>query len=443
MHMLTYTDFVLLPLFVVVFGLLTRWYNKRFNKDNILQKLFRSGFRVKLAFGIIFALFSAFLLPGDTEMYYTGGLDFKKIVLESSDNLHFITGPSYEFGEYYEAKGYRQENYGYISAASNLACMKFVALFSIFTFNSYMGISLLFATFSFLGLWYMFRVFQKIYPSLTKPIFLIFFFIPSVLFWGSGILKDTLCLGFLGIGFYNAYQFFFEKKYQVKIFAAFAISFYFLYILKPYIAMAFVPSFIFWYIFKIIALKKNKLVKALWIIIPSLTLILYLVFGNLNSIIAENAVETLAENMKEVQQNYIRTTPDDGALIDYGEIVPTVAGILRVVPQALVATLFRPFIWEAKKVTSLIAALEGTFIFCFTLFVFIRRGIIKSILLIISDSTILFCFVFSIVFAIAIGLNCFNLGTLVRYKIPCLPFYVLCMLLIWKKGSPAAPVKPA
>jgi hypothetical protein len=436
MRMLTYIDFILFPLYVVVLVFFIRWFNKKYNKGSGISGLFQTGFRVKLFFGILFAFFSAFILPGDTEMYYTGGVDFKKIVFESTDNLRFLTAPAAEFGDYYEAKGYRPENYGYISAASNLAAMKFVAFFSIFTFNSYLAISMCFAVFSFFGLWFMFKVFYRIYPTFFKPIFLAFFFIPSVLFWGSGVLKDTLCLGFLGIGFYNAYLFCFEKRYQLKIFIAFVVSFYFLYVFKPYIAMAFIPSFFLWYMFRLVGMQKNKLVKSMYIVVPSIALIIFLASGELNNIIAENAVETIAENMKETQQNYIRTTPDDGALIDYGEIVPTPLGIARIMPQALVATLFRPFLWEAKKATALIAALEGAFLFCFTLYVFLKRGPFSSIRAILSDSTIAFSFIFSIVFATAIGLNCFNLGTLVRYKIPCLPFYLISLILILKKQAP-------
>ena len=157
---------------------------------------------------------------------------------------------------------------------------------------------------------------------------------------------------------------------------------------------------------------------------------------------AEYSLEIMAENIQTSQKNYMLTTPDDGAYIDYGEISATPAGVLRIIPKALVASLYRPFLWEAKKITSLIAALEGTFFFCLTLYVFIRKGFLRSLKAIVNDNTILFCFLFSIVFATAIGLNCFNLGTLVRYKIPCLPFFVLSLLLILNKQHAVSKATP-
>ena len=37
---------------------------------------------------------------------------------------------------------------------------------------------------------------------------------------------------------------------------------------------------------------------------------------------------------------------------------------------------------------------------------------------------VLFCFIFAITFAFAVGISSYNFGTLVRYKIPFMPFYL-------------------
>lgn len=42
----------------------------------------------------------------------------------------------------------------------------------------------------------------------------------------------------------------------------------------------------------------------------------------------------------------------------------------------------------------------------------------------------MFCFFFSIVFALFVGSTTLNFGTLVRYKIPCMPFYIIALILI-------------
>ncbi|MGH2564381.1 MAG: hypothetical protein ACRDE5_07705, partial [Ginsengibacter sp.] len=46
---------------------------------------------------------------------------------------------------------------------------------------------------------------------------------------------------------------------------------------------------------------------------------------------------------------------------------------------------------------------------------------------------IMYCFLFSVVFALFVGASTLNFGTLVRYKIPCLPFYAISLFLIYEK----------
>jgi hypothetical protein len=44
---------------------------------------------------------------------------------------------------------------------------------------------------------------------------------------------------------------------------------------------------------------------------------------------------------------------------------------------------------------------------------------------------VLYCFLFAMLFALFVGATTLNFGTLCRYKIPCMPFYVIALLLIW------------
>lgn len=429
---LTAADLFLIPAYLVLLSLLLTLVNKRINKNKTLYRYFSVAFKVKFVFVILFGLFSIFMSPGDTAVFYTGGLDYKHIVL---DRPYFLFAPAQEFGSYYETLGLRAENYGFVAAESNLMAMKFVAFFSIFSFNNYMVISMFFSIFSLFGLWYMFKTFYKIYPHFHKAIYLTFLMLPSLLFWGSGIMKDTLCLGFLGIGFYTSYTFFFEKRYELKLLVAFLLCFYCLFIVKSYIAAVFIPCFIFWYFLNYMSTIKSKAIRFICFAVPAMAIIGYLLLGDLSALIPENSVENIAGSIVATQQSYIAFTPDDGALLDYGEIAPTFTGILKIIPKALTASLYRPFIWEARKLTSLFAAIESTFLLCFTVYVFLRKGFIRNFKTIFSDNTIIFTLMFSLVFATAIGLNCFNLGTLVRYKIPCMPFFILSLILILRKNE--------
>ena len=99
-------------------------------------------------------------------------------------------------------------------------------------------------------------------------------------------------------------------------------------------------------------------------------------------------------------------------------------------PAAIIASLFRPFIWEVKKVSQLLSAFESLAILLFTFLTIWKTGIRFFFSNIIKDPAILYCFLFSMLFALFVGATTPNFGTLVRYKIPCMPFYVMAIFLI-------------
>jgi hypothetical protein len=107
-------------------------------------------------------------------------------------------------------------------------------------------------------------------------------------------------------------------------------------------------------------------------------------------------------------------------------------------PLAVNVTFFRPYLWEAKKVLVVLSAIEA-FIFLFlTLKLLFTISLARIWKTIAGDPTIQFCLVFAIIFAFAVGISSNNFGALSRYKIPCLPFYALALILIHYKNKPAS-----
>jgi hypothetical protein len=47
-----------------------------------------------------------------------------------------------------------------------------------------------------------------------------------------------------------------------------------------------------------------------------------------------------------------------------------------------------------------------------------------------TNPTVAFCLGFSLIFAFAVGVSTYNFGTLVRYKIPMLPFFIIALILV-------------
>ena len=92
-------------------------------------------------------------------------------------------------------------------------------------------------------------------------------------------------------------------------------------------------------------------------------------------------------------------------------------------------TLFRPFIWEARKVIVGLSALEAIAFLLGTLYVLMKIGIGGFFRKVFSDPNLTFFLCFSLIFAFAVGISSYNFGALSRYKIPCLPFYSALLIV--------------
>ena len=113
----------------------------------------------------------------------------------------------------------------------------------------------------------------------------------------------------------------------------------------------------------------------------------------------------------------------------------------KLAPQAVGTALFRPFVWEAHNPVMLLSALEAGFILLFTLRIFWRTGVVRTFSIIGQHPILVLCFVFALVFAASVGITSSNFGTLVRYKIPMIPFYLGGLYILQSLAQTKAAVK--
>ena len=87
-----------------------------------------------------------------------------------------------------------------------------------------------------------------------------FLFIPSVIFWGSGFMKDTFTLSCIGLVTHFVYLIFYENKRIVANTAAALFFLYLIFMIKSYIVMAFLPAAFLWGV-GLLSYKKDKVFK--------------------------------------------------------------------------------------------------------------------------------------------------------------------------------------
>lgn len=431
-------DYFLLPLYLGVFLYLIFRIKKKYYAGSILGKYFLYGFLAKVAGSLLFALLSQYYFQGgDSYVFYTGGVDFlKTLFTDFPKNFHFLFSSASEFNDYYVQNFDDRTSYGYLSASSNLMAAKFVSLFGIICFNKYLLISLCFGTFSFSGMWVSYKVCTDTYPDLKKQFSIPFLFLPSILFWGGGILKDTLCIGFLGWLFYSGYLFFIKKQFKLSTFLIFSISLYCLAVLKNYIVMAFLPFLAIWILTEQVQKIPSRWIrKTIGILSITIALIVYSAIDNVQQVV-DSGIDYFTEYVRFQHDSYESQATDDGAFIKLNDIEFTPSGIMQKIPVSIVNTLFRPYIWESRKAITLFAAIESLLILLYTIYVLFKTRIFGFFTTLFRTNMVIFFLFFSLLFAAAVGLTCFNLGTLVRYKIPCIPFYLASLIIIsgtWDK----------
>lgn len=414
------TPIVIVLVYLVAYGV------RPLATDDINRKYFIPALTLKICGGIALGLVYQFYYGGgDTFTYFNlGSKHIWEAFLDSpGKGLMLIFGKNEYFPDTFS---YASKIYTYRDSASYFI-VRIAGFFDILTFHTYSATAVLFSVLSFTGIWAMFLAFYKLYPALHKYLAIATFFIPSLFFWGSGILKDPITISALGWVTYCTYKIFFEKKSILIYVFILLISFYVLYSIKIYIILCFVPAALFWVFYGQISKIRNIVLRAM---IAPLMLIFAATAGYYALIkIGEDSPRYNVENMlntAEVTAEWIHyvSVKEGGSAYTLGDFDYSPMGVVRKFPLAVWVTLFRPYLWEVRNPVMLLAALESLAMLLFTIYVVYKCGFGKMLRLIPQKPVLLFCFVFAIAFSFAVGISTYNFGSLVRYKIPMMPFYL-------------------
>lgn len=426
----TWVDLVMTPIWLVLLYLLAYAISHLKYRDHYLRKHFMWGLTVKFigCFGFI-AVYGFYYGFGDTFGYFRSATDLREIIWDDPSQFWRILTSS-------KLNGYEQLMMGIeetdrlLRSGAGYAVARFALVFGMFTYNSYVATSLFFAFASFLGVWSLYRVVVHIFPYQYRAVTIPILYIPSVFFWGSSIMKDSIVIGFLGLLTYGIYKIYFQKRNVLLGLLLVAFCIYILFNVKQYVIIAYAPALIVWMSLG----PLNRLpTRQKWIAAPFLMgiglVIVVLLFPIIEQASRRYALEQVMETA-EVTAGYIhRTTREGGASYSLGDVSYTPLGMAKVFPRAVTVTLFQPFLYQVRNPVMLLSAMESTVFLLGTFFILFKVGFFRFVGFIMNQPFLLMCLVFSIFFAFAIGISTYNFGSLVRYKIPCLPFYGIAMII--------------
>jgi hypothetical protein len=434
-------DIVLFPIcFLLLFFILRSRANR--NKDRRIRNLYYRAFYFKTVCVLLFVTVTEFYFKGgDTALYYQATKDLRTAISDNSGNLwelaktSKLTWDSPLFPYFYYDNYEDDMTYGYMLSSNNFFAPKVAVIPSILFGHSFLCISMFFGFFALIGSIRLFKSFFYFYPHLYRPLALACLFLPGVVYWSSGLLKDPLSFGCIGLILYALVNIFFRKRNFYSSVFWLLVSGYILFNVKIYILLVLVLSILIWQFAEFNKLIKDRTLRGVFTIM-TFTIGAFVGFYLLNYITSLEAaqqykLDTLMESVQKEREGYamINQVYQGDSHFQINASNPVLLFI-----NSIVATFFRPFIWEINSPIAALSAFESAIFLLITLFILFKTGVKKFFSLIFSDGRILMCFVFAIVFAFAVGSSTANFGALSRYKIPATPFYMLLVLLLFNKA---------
>ncbi len=413
------------------------------NTDPDVKKIYYRGFYFKIICVLAYTLVTEFIFKGgDTSLYYQGVLDLRHAISDDYNNMALIAKTQHlsidnPLTPYFYYDNYSDDfTYGYMTVASNFFIPRLGLLPAFAFFNDYLCLNFIFGFFALGGAIRLFKFFHYYYPDYKKELAIAAIFLPSVGFWSAGLLKDPICFGSVGYILYALQNLFVKKKNFKPSIAWVLICGYLMFYIKVYILLVLIMSTLVW-----LFAETNQFIadKTLRNIFSFLTLIagigialLLLNYFTSQEVAKDYKLDTLL-NKAEYQRQVITDLGQAGAF--RSNFTMNTSSPFLLIPNSLVATFFRPFPWEITSPVVFFSALESALLLFFTLNFFFKKGIGKFFKYSFSEPRMLMCFVFAIVFAVSVGASTNNFGALSRYKIPCMPFYFVLLILLYRKTN--------
>lgn len=298
---------------------------------------------------------------------------------------------------------------------------------------AFVGQSILsgYLVYSWLGFWGLYlcwRAFTIAYPDGDRKRYSkLVFFLPSLLFWPSGIGKDTWMLFTLGLCAYGCALLLVRRRGAYFFLALGMVG---TTMVRPHVTVLIMCGLIVGYLLR----SRPQQVSALG---PVRAAVGAVVLGG-GAVFALKQVgkffgtaDLSAGSATEVVNRTQRLTAQGGSAQETVEQTSVISP--SHLPQSLMTVLFRPFPFEVHNMQALLASLEGVLLMALVVTSLARLRRLPALL--IRRPYLAFTLVYVLVFAMAFA-NIKNFGILTRERVQVFPF-VLVLLAIPKPEPPA------
>jgi len=432
---MTIFDFLLAPFYIMLVVMLGYATRNIYVRSKPYYKYYVTALMCKVIGGVGLCIIYTFWYTegGDSTNYFLAGSTYSRILGDFNFNLLSqmlsFRSENIAYLPYYD--------YGIINFSDTdyyaLTTSVISSIFCLLGMNTYIPATILLSYASFLCMWKLFEVFIDKFPQLEREFAYAILFVPSVFFWGSGMLKDTYSISGLALVTFAVYKFLIKRerqlKYGVMLFGASAI----IILIKPYIFFALIPGTLIWVFFDRLNKIRNPFLRTMFLpaILVTVFAIVMIILQQFGDYLGDYSLDKVFTKAVKTQQDFARNQQYGANSHDIGEFDASLAGVLSKAPAALEMALFRPYLWNVRNPVMLLSALENFIMLSLTIYIFWKVKFSVLFKSLFSDPLLIFSLLFAIFFAFSVGLTTANYGALVRLKIPCIPFYASSLFILY------------
>jgi hypothetical protein len=385
-------------------------------EPSFLRKFFWPALILKLTAGVCLGLvYTFYYSAGDTFNYFNDGVKLANLAkVDLATFINFLWSSDDSFPIWSELI-YRQPRAMFLS--------KFTSFFCLITANNYWIISFYFSMIVFLCAWLLVKKIVDLYPAAKVAVIISFLFFPTIVFWTSGIIKESIAMASLFFLIFVFLKIWNKEKVYIREWLLTLIFLWLLWNLKYYYLAILLPVALTTLALRLILSKIGSLNLyfriALWLLIFMMPLSAISILHP--NFYPERFLEVIVSSYNEYGAI---SSPED--LIRYNSLEPTLRSVLQNMPVALLSGLFRPFILEAHTVLQFLVSLENLLLIALFISALTNiKRLIRSRHRILLFSLV----IYTVLLCTFLALSTPNFGTLSRYRVGFLPFFLLLLTI--------------
>ncbi len=396
------------------------------NEDKHFYLTLKLFFGLKIISAIIMSLLTVFYWKvGDAISYFNEGENLIQLLKKDISNIKYFFLPVEFYSSQLKIDNELVRTVNGAGQEASFFISKLCALFYPLAMGKYLLVNFFFCFISIIAQLKLYIIIVKRYPHLKRIIAVCILFMPTLLLYSSTIYKETICYSCICFAINNLYNIKHNSS-KTANYIFLIINVFFIFITKHYIISGFLIAAFLLLFFQFITLMLRHSIITRFMAITLLIVVGTFLYYNLE--IFNPYILSFVDTSNTFQEYYNNDFGETSSF-KIGEIEMSVEGLVKKMPIGFYSTYFRPHVWEVRKPIVLFSAIESCFILSLTLYTLVFKG--RYIFELVSrDLFARMSLYYSIVLGIIIGLTTFNFGTLIRYKVPVVPFAWLFVFIL-------------